>query len=358
MTGEQVGVRQCGVTDVGMDGVKILVIKMSSLGDILHALPAVHNLRAKTGATVHWVVQPTYADFVRCFPDVERVIAFPRHGFFRHAGHFLDELRRDVYDWILDMQGLLKSALVARLARGARRVGPSFHREGAWLLYSETAGRRNQHRHAVEENLDFVDHLGVERIPPQFPIQVPPCPLDAPRPRVAFVPFSRWPSKNWPAEHFVHVARCVRVRTGATLFIFGAADDTSCHQMAERLGNDAINLAGSTSLVELASRLRQMDLLVASDSGPVHLAAALGVPTLVVFGPTDPIRTGPYGDRHRVIRAGLSCQPCFRRRCTHDETPACLAAVRPEEVSAAALQMLWHRSSDGVSHVHPSTGFS
>ena len=107
---------------------------MSSLGDLFHALPAVHNLKAGLGAEVDWVVQPEYAALARCFTDVSRVIVFPRRAFFSGLFPFLRALRAERYDRIVDLQGLFKSALVARLARGGTRIGPSFHRESAHLL--------------------------------------------------------------------------------------------------------------------------------------------------------------------------------------------------------------------------------
>ena len=149
------------------------MIKLSSLGDLFHALPAVHGLKTGLDAVVDWVVDSRLAPVVECFPDVERVIAFPRHGIRRRARPFLDALRAERYDLVLDFQGLLKSALVARLARGRRRIGPSFHREGSRLFYPEVAGPRNKERHAVEENLDILRFLGLPIGEPRFPLAFP-----------------------------------------------------------------------------------------------------------------------------------------------------------------------------------------
>ena len=320
---------------------KILVVKLSSLGDLFHALPAVHAVRMGLGAKVDWVTQPAYAELVRCFDDVNRVIVFPRRGWLADGPAFLRDLRRERYDLILDLQGLLKSALVARLARGGRRLGPSFHREGARLLYHAVAGPRNRERHAVEEALDVVRLLGLPVPAPVFPLHVPRQELAAGHPRIAIIPRSRWPTKNWAVANFIAAARAVREKTSATFFLVGAPEDrVAGGEIAQALGVAAVDLCGKTSLVELGSLLQEMDLVLTVDTGPMHLAAALGRPVLALFGPTNPRRTGPYGPRHRVLTAAdLACRPCYEDICRNGK-PDCMAGITPECVAATALEML------------------
>ena len=324
----------------GANTMRILVIKLSSLGDLFHALPAVHCLKAGLGATIDWAVNAEYADLVRCFTDVDRVIRFHRHGFFRNLRVFLGELRRNDYDYVVDFQGLLKSAMVARFARGRRRVGPSFHREGSRLFYHEVAGERNRSRHAVEENLDAIRHLELPVLEPQFPVSVPEWETTMPAPRVAIVPSSRWQSKNWPVESFIAVGRKLWDNAAASMFVLGSvADMPVCAQVQEALGARVENMAGRLSVVEMCSVLARMDLVISNDSGPMHAAAALGVPVLAVFGPTDPLKTGPYGRWHHVKCASLPCRPCFERVCRFGE-PRCLNVVTPDEAAKVALEML------------------
>ncbi len=322
---------------------KLLIVKLSSLGDLFHALPAVSNVKAKTGAEIHWVVNAPYAELVRCFDPVDRVIPFQRNRALAAMPALVRTLRNERYDMALDMQGLLKSAWIARLARAKKTIGPSFHREGSRLFYNAIAGPRNKQRHAVEENMDFVDWLGLERMPPAFPITLPGSPIDAASPRIAMLPLSRWPSKNWPAAAFASVARRLKTLKNASFFLLGDTDGQEACAVIERaLDGQASNLAGKTSLMETAALLKSMDLLIANDSGPVHLAAALGVPALVVFGSTDPERTGPYGPGHRVLRTKLDCQPCFSRTC-RGQGLACLRGITPEHVGEATLKMLTGR---------------
>lgn len=323
-------------------GPRILVIKLSSLGDLFHALPAVSRIKTAWGATVDWVTQREYADLVACFGAVDRVIAFPRRATLRHFPAFWRALRRERYDHVLDFQGLLKSALIARAARSADRIGPSFHREGSPLFYTRLAGPRNKARHAVEENLDAVRLLAADA--PESPLQFrfPAFPTTAPEPRVACAPLSRWPSKNWPASHFVAVLQRLQAERGAAVYLLGSAMDRwSCEGIAAQLKGPVFTLAGHLSLPQMGGLLQTMNLLLANDTGPIHMAAALNVPVLAVFGPTDPVRTGPYGTGHAVVAApGFDCRPCFRRACAKGDPAACLEAVTPETVAAQALRML------------------
>jgi len=319
---------------------RLLIVKLSSLGDLFHALPAVHNLKVGMNADVDWVVQSEYVEIVSCFTDVDRIIAFHRKRFFSHWRSFMTDLREQEYDIVVDLQGLLKSALVTRLARGKRRIGPSFHREGAGLLYDAVAGPRDKNRHAVEENLDIIRYLGLTPLKPEFPVRFPPWQVTEKRPRVAFLPVSRWHTKNWPVSCFADTGARLLKAKDVSLFIVGGRNDMSvCAELELGLGRQAVNMAGKLGLAETGGLLKEMDLLISNDSGPVHMAAAVGTPTLVVFGPSDPKRTGPYGDHHRVASAHLPCQPCFSRTCHRDGIP-CLSGVTPEHVGELALEML------------------
>lgn len=319
---------------------KVLVVKLSSIGDLFHALPAVHGLKAGLGAEVDWVVHDEYVELVKCFTDVGRVIPFYRRSFFSNIGSFLTELRANEYDYIVDLQGLLKSAMVTRLARGKRRIGPSFHREGAGIFYSDVAGKRDKGRHAVEECMDVLRFLGVNDIKVEFPVKFPAKSMGEKRPRIAFLPVSRWATKNWPVKCYAEVAKRLQGVLDPTIYLLGGPGDAvTCEEIAEAAGGNVINLAGKSSIIETGSLLKEMDLLIANDSGPMHMAVALGVPVLAIYGPTDPERTGPYGAKNRLAKTSLDCQPCFSRICRREGIP-CLSGVTPERVGEMAIEML------------------
>jgi len=330
-----------------MAGPRILVVKLSALGDLFHALPAVHALKHALDAEIHWITHTQYVPLVQCFTDVTRVLPFYRHSFFRDAPRFLRALRETRYDIALDMQGLLKSALVLRLARATRRIGPAWAKEGARLFYSEQAGTGDRTRHALDRMYDVLPVLDVP-VPdtPVFPVTFPELTLDAPRPRIGVLPVSRWPTKNWPVANFAAVADALHERVGGSIFLLGGPeDDAVCAALERQVTCPVENRAGQDDLVGLGSLLQELDLLLCNDSGPMHMAAALGTPVLAVFGPTDPGRTGPVGAAHRTLSADVPCRPCFARSCRQGDL-RCLAGVTPAQVvDAAAAGMLGETTS-------------
>lgn len=323
---------------------RILIVKLSSLGDLLHALPTAAELHRQCPAQIHWAVHSENAGLVALFSCVERILPIPRRGWLRERRMAFASLRRESYDLVVDLQGLLKSALVTRLARTSRRIGPSFHREGSRLLYSDVAGPRNKHRHAVEECLDVLEHLGLQRpASPRFPLRLPDLP-DGPGAagaalRIAIAPRSRWPSKNWPLGHFAALARRIVDELGAELHLIGGAGDRpAAEAVIRQAGVCARNHCGEHNLGQTCALLARMDALVANDSGPVHMAAAVGTPCVVLFGPTLPDRTGPFGAGHRVLRLG-NCPPCRAKRCRRGEA-ICLSQLPPEQALAAVREVL------------------
>lgn len=333
---------------------RVLVVKLSSLGDILHVLPAVLAVRAQTGAEIDWAVHPEFAGIVGTFRCVSRVVLFPRRGVLRALPGALRELRSERYDLVLDFHGLLKSAIVARLARlapGGRRIAPSYAREGSPLLFRERAGRLHRDCHAAVQAFDTLDHLGLKRpattdtTPGDFILPPPPAfaagaPSDS-SPLVAIAPVSRWPTKNWPAENFARFARLLAdAIPGARLAVVGGPSDRDAGDaIAAAIPGRIANLCGETSIPQTMALLAKCRLLVSNDSGPVHMAAAVGTRCLVLFGPTRPGWTGPLGEGHRILSASLPCQPCLKRRCRRGDH-ACMAAIPPEAVRDAALAML------------------
>ncbi|WP_372794979.1 glycosyltransferase family 9 protein [Pontiella sp.] len=284
---------------------RILIVKTSSLGDLFHALPAVHLLKTAYDAEIDWVVNTQYVGLAECFSDVRKVIAFPRSGLLPNLGTFKAALQQETYDLVVDLQGLMKSALICRMAKrskGAKILGPSFQREGARFFYSAVVGKKNKNRHAVDENLDVLRYLEKPDAPAEFPIRFPAVDFQCleKKPAVVFAPCSRHEAKNWPWKRFVELGE----HLDCQIILVGAPDDAeTCRKIEDGLPEGACtNLCGKTSLLELGGVLQRADLVVTVDSGPMHMASAAGAPCLAIFGPTDPTRVGPYGDQHRVLR--------------------------------------------------------
>ena len=335
-----------------MSKAKILIVKLSSLGDLFHALPAVHLICREFDTKCDLAVQTEYVKLVECFSDVEQAIPVPRHSIgLKQVRQLYRDIRMERYELVVDLQGLMKSAVIARLAKSARCVGPAFAREGSQLLYKEIARAAKdgadgkQVRHAVERNLDTCSYLNIARIPVAFPVDFPAVALKGPRPWIAVTPVSRWETKNWPLERFADAAAKLAIKTKGTIVLLGGAGDAAATaQIAaavRRCGGNVFDAAGQYSLPQSGGCLAACDLLISNDSGPVHMAAAAGTRVLALFGPTDPSRTGPYGDRHIVLQGECGEMHCYERKCPFGANPPpCMDFITVEQVVDTALRML------------------
>jgi heptosyltransferase I len=283
---------------------RLLIIKPSSLGDIVHGLQLVASLREQVpDLRVDWVVRDLFAPLVRQAVDVERVIVFERRGGWGALWRLRREIRAERYDFVFDLQGLARSGLMTAVARAGRKVGRSDAREGARWFYDAVvplppAGRSS---HAMEILLQFAPVLGAKpELRGQVKFRLPAEPLEGvfgegaaageSSRRVILFPDSRRPEKCWP--HFrVLTERLLLERPDLRLIWAGS----------ERLEGETgwpvgrfANLTGRIPLGSLPSAMARVALVVGNDSGPVHLAAAMGVPVVALFGPTDPQRFGPY----------------------------------------------------------------
>ena len=325
---------------------KILIVKLSSLGDVIQALPVLTALKeGLAGAEVHWVVEPEARKILENHPLLDRLIVFPRKEIFRgdvkSLKAFVSLLRAQSYDVALDLQGLLKSALVLTLSRARQKVGFSNHREGSPLFYTLKLPPYDPDLHAVRRYLLALEILGVREKRPRF-VLPPLPPLEALRERlslpeefVLFITQSRWQSKLWSKEGWRVLAQKF-LNLGLTPVLVGTREEGP--RLAEiALGTRALSLAGRLDLLELGSLIKGARLVVSVDTGPMHLAAALGRPLVALFGPTAPWRTGPFGERHQIISQKSPCSPCFKKFCAER---ACLLKISPEEVWEACQRLL------------------
>jgi heptosyltransferase-1 len=324
---------------------RILVVKLSALGDLFHAVPVIHELKRHFGCEIDWVTQPEYAELAGCHTDVSRVICYPRRGGFRAWREFLQELRRESYDLVCDFQGLLKSGIVLGLAKGRRKISLSRPREGSGLFAHEIPEANAPTPHAMDRLVDTLRHLGFGmEEEPVYPLDFPEAPpLPGKRPRVGIAPRSRWPAKDWPAEKFASVIRALHERTDADVVLLGGPGDveTAENIIADSGGGDRIwNLCGKSPLIQLGSQLKEVDVLLCNDSGPMHFAAAVGTPVVALFGPTDPALTGPVGAGHTVLRPGPGPEGYPDHRSYKQPGNGFIARIGVEEVSAAILKHL------------------
>ena len=282
---------------------RILVVRLGAMGDIIHTLPAVAWLKQNhPGAHLTWLVEPRWAPLLEDNPYVERVVLLRRSSL---AG--LLETRRELraipYDFAVDFQGLLKSALSAFAAHPARIFG--FHRSQvrerlAALFYTRQILSRSAH--VVDRNLELAQACGKSGIgltEPVFPL--PPGRPEGDLPSGDFVlasPLAGWASKQWPMEHYRALAARLRGELGIPLVLDGPPGADFAAAPAA--------IPHRSSLPGLIYATRPATAIVGVDSGPLHLAAALGRPGVAIFGPTDPARNGPYGASLRVLRTAAA----------------------------------------------------
>jgi heptosyltransferase-2 len=342
---------------------RILLIKPSSLGDIVHALPVLHGLRRRyPNAAIDWLVNSGFASLLRDHPEIDEVIPFDRRRFGRMVNspraaaafaRFVRDLRARRYDLVVDLQGLFRTGFLA-WASGARvRIGPRPAREAAGWFYSHRLPRVDEDVHAVDRSYELARLLGFEDVPITFalPVGAETAALvdqrlsaDGPSDRsvVLVAPGARWETKVWPVEGFVELIGALRDETGATCVLVGAdADAARCGAIERGCRDRPVNLAGRTSLTELAAWVRRADVVVCHDSATAHLAAAYDRPLVCITGPTNPRRTGPYRREADVIRLKLDCSPCYLRRlsqCRHDHR--CMCELSSRVVAEAVVQRL------------------
>jgi lipopolysaccharide heptosyltransferase I len=327
---------------------RLLLIKPSSLGDIVHALPTLAALKEQfPAASVTWAVKRQWAGLVERVAQVDQVLALDDG--LRGWLSKVPLIRAARFDLVIDLQGLLRSALLARVTGCARRVGLATGREGSPLFYTERVPVPTLRMHAVDRYLLVARALGapLQDIPKfRFRSEGPDLQvvremlqgagLPAGRAWVAMNVSARWPTKRWPAEYFAEAADSLtREGVGPVVFIGGRSEQGESARIRSMMRAQSIDFTGRTEVGLLPTLLRQAAALLTNDSGPMHIAAAVGTPVVALFGPTDPLRTGPYGNGHTVLTHDVPCRPCMSRRCHHAVPLACLSGVTPERAVQA-----------------------
>ena len=334
---------------------RLLVVKTSSIGDVIHALPAVQAIKdAAPGLTLGWVVRRRCADVLCGCPFLDHLYVLPDKPTFRDLKSLRGELRAARYPIALDMQGLALSGLVTWLSGAPLRVGWDRNREcNALFLTHPIVPGRGQVRHEVDLLYGFAEALGVHVPHPAFTPQ-PYLAADGAglaaewlagltRPRVALNVGASRAYKRWPAERWAEVASALAAQGTSVVFVGDKADALAVAQITPSLNGKFVNLAGKTTLRELASVLAACDLLATGDTGPMHVAVAVGTPVVALFGATDPIRHGPYGAGNTVLHDPAPGAMAAGRRPTEEAGAASLARITPDAVVAAITAKLAQR---------------
>jgi len=332
----------------------VLIVRLGALGDVVHAIPAAAALRrAFPDARIDWLVEAKHRAIVELVTAIDRTVVVERASI-QGWTHAVRELRRTKYDLAIDLQGLLKSAVLARASGAARVVGFSI-----WHLREKTARpfysdvREAEGGHVIAKNLRLLEAVGVHDTTISFPIaDVPSAALNELRasigPATPFAlinPGAGWPNKRWPPARFGEVAAFVRDACGLTpVVLWGPGEEDLARAVVETSGGDGV-LAPPTSVTDIVAFARAASLVVTGDTGPLHLATAVGAPSVSLFGPTDPTRNGPFAADDLTVSRYDACRCRYERRC--HESAWCLEGLAASEVCAAVKQRLAARSARG-----------
>jgi lipopolysaccharide heptosyltransferase I len=329
---------------------RILIIKPSAIGDVVHTLPILNLIRRRwPQAHVAWLVTPTCAGLLDGHPQVDEVIRFERGRFAAGwrspaaaAGlfRFARGLRDRRFDLVIDLQGLFRSGWLAMQTRAPVRAGFANAREFAPLFYTHRVPVADGEQHAIDRYLTVAEALGCGRAPVEFRFatddadrQAVATRLPGAEPYAVLLPGTNWATKRWPVEHFAATVRPLRERFGLRSVAAGGPGDTA---LAAQMPG-VLDLTGRTNLRQLVALLERAAVVIANDSGPMHIASALGRPLVTPYGPTSPVRTGPYRRLDTVIRLDIPCSPCFSRRCSHQ---SCLRWLTPDAVLREVARQL------------------
>ncbi len=343
---------------------RILIIKPSSLGDVVHALPVLHGLRGRfPNARIDWLVAPAFAPLLEGNTEVNNLVIFDRKRYGRIGRSpaasleffkFVQELRANSYQLVVDLQGLFRTGFLAWASGAAVRIGPTDSREGARVFYNHRFGSNNPDMHAVNRNYLVADLLGFARTSIDFNFATDQGTHEEvdqvlreigwsdQMKLVVVVPGARWETKVWHPERFAETIDSLHADDAVRCLLLGAQDEVDlCSRVASLSRSQPVNLAGKTSIRQMSAIIERADVVLCHDSGPMHLAAALGRPLVCLTGPTNPLRTGPYGRNDDVIRVPLPCSPCYLRRlskCRHEHQ--CMNDLSVAQVSEAVRKRL------------------
>ncbi len=336
---------------------KILILKPSSLGDVVQALPVLRLLKRQLPRSeIYWWIESKLAPLLEGDPDLRGIVRFERHRWAapRHWGELASSIRfvrHQEFDWVIDLQCLARSGAFAWAANGKLTVGLDEPREGARAFYDLIAHTSRQRMHAVDRYLAILPLL---RIPVDWnfewlPIRKPAkesirekWPAAEDTQWLSILPGARWQNKRWPVEAFAELVRQAAGQWPELRFaVLGSAEDQDLGaRIRQAVPERCLDLTGRISLTEMVEWIRLSRLVVSNDTGPMHVAAALGRPVVALFGPTAPHRTGPYGQLDHVLQLNLPCVPCLSARCHYAKPMECLRALSPGAVFEAVKHRL------------------
>lgn len=332
---------------------EILIIRLSSIGDVIHCTPVARSLKAAwPDCRITWLVGEVSADLLKENPYIDEIIVWSREKFekklkafqFKEAFKMWRELRsklqkQDFYA-ALDIHGLFLTGMIIREVKTTRRIGMRDARELNPHFMTKTG--KPLGKHITDKYLGVLPCLGIQSVDHRMSLSIPEDAREFAKRFLAdhavlahekiliLVIATTWPTKNWPPAFFIEVVKLL-AKDFKIIMCGSKADLNIGRDIEAQAGVQVVNAIGQTGLLEMAALIEQASVLVAGDTGPLHMAGALGVPTVGIFGPTDPATYAPIGEQNGIVSSQLSCNYCHKQRCPKGEA-SCMSSITPQRV--------------------------
>ncbi len=334
----------------------IMVVKLSAIGDVIHALPVSYAIKETfPNAKLTWVVEPPAYDILKMNPYIDRIILFHKKefktfmGFIKKFFPFKREIQEEPYDAVLDLQGLFKSAAIAYFAQSDVKLGICNMREMSNHVSRPVIGK-HAHGHIVERYLDTARAIGCKVEKVVFPMEIPKGEAEQAQtimqragmredvPYVVFAIGANWPNKRWTVDNFALLSDWLyNMNVMPVIVGNGVVDEQRARDIEAMIEIPPINLVNKTNWAQLAHVIKNARLVVGGDTGVVHLAAALETRTIMLMGPTDANRNGPYNQTENAIEVDRPCKACWKRACPLNTD--CLEKITVRQVEEKIVSM-------------------
>ena len=350
-----------------MDSHKILILRLSAVGDVIRTLPAVKALKEHTPSpSITWIVEESSRAFLESQPEVDEVILFPRKrwtqgikslrtiwGTIGEMWGFITGLRKRKFDVVFDFHGILKSGLLSFLSGSPKRIGydRSSTKEGNFLFSNVKVKLPKERISRFQRNLALLKGMGLEVRELKYSLHIPPedkkyvesffntSSAFLKRPLIAIHPGTNPKAifKRWVPDQYAQLAdRLVRELNATVLFTWGAEELEWVKGIRKEMKEPSLLGPKTESLTKLGEVYRHCDLYIGGDTGPMHIASLMGIPAVVIYGPTDPIENEPFGN-HIKVRKEVGCNPCHKYSC---KELVCIKAISADEVFKATKEIL------------------
>jgi heptosyltransferase-1 len=350
-----------------MEHQRILVLRLSAVGDVIRTLPAVKALKEHApSSSITWIVEEPSQAFLKSQPEVDEVILFPRkrwtkgirslrgiRGTIGEMWGFVKDLRRQKFDVVLDFHGILKSGVLSFLSGSPKRIGynPRSTKEGNFLFSNVKVKLPSKRISRFQRNLLLLKGMGMEVKEPKYSLHIPPEDREyvasffkaslasLHRPLIAIHPGTSPKAifKRWMPDRYAQLAdRLVRELNASVLFTWGEGELEWVEGIRKEMKEPSLLGPKTESLTQLGEVYRQCNLYIGGDTGPMHIASLMRISAVVIYGPTDPIENEPF-KKHIKVRKEVGCNPCHEYSC---KKLVCLKAISAEEVFKAAKEIL------------------